>query len=104
MKESNLYSVSVGLDSQLWKGQTDLEGGLCEVVLMKASYSGPEELSQGRLHTDHSDELFPQALMLRAYTEIAGEQDLLLSWEKWAIGQESAEEQGLALTNSYLQI
>lgn len=49
---------------------------------MKASYSGPEELSQGRLHTDHSDELFPQALMLRAYTEIAGEQDLLLSWEK----------------------
>lgn len=58
------------------------------MVLLKAGYSGPEELSQGRLCTDHSDELFPGpcAPALRAHTETGREQDLLLSWDNLTVG------------------
>lgn len=58
------------------------------MVLLKAGYSGPEELSQGRLRTDHSDELFPGPCTpaLRAYTETVREQDLLLSWDNLTVG------------------
>lgn len=89
-------SVPEGLGAPLWKSHADLGGGLRELPLLQVGYCVPEEMSQGRLHTDHSAELFPRPCtpVLRAHTGIA-RNSTYCSHRTTELSQGSGEEQPL---------